>query len=136
MRHLIPNRGVQFLVAPRIRFGMILVLQALQGSCGWKPSQGKPRAILSWPFGQLVPIVFVLDLFPAAPGIVRPQKVHPPLNFFPFPSDSLALTNLIQAIREHRKLSDQPLTLRGSEYAHAVQKLNKAIDRAEDLLQI
>jgi hypothetical protein len=47
-----------------------------------------------------------------------------------------ALTNLIQAIREHRKLSDQPLTLRGSEYAHAVQELNKAIDRAEDLLQI
>jgi exonuclease V gamma subunit len=40
-----------------------------------------------------------------------------------------ALTNLIRAIREYRKLADQPLTLRGSEYAHAVQELNKAIDR-------
>ncbi len=46
-----------------------------------------------------------------------------------------ALSNLIQAIRAYRKLSDQPLTLRGSEYAHAVQELNKAIDRAEELLQ-
>src|ERR1700730_18701466 len=34
------------------------------------------------------------------------------------------LTDLIQAVREYRKLSDQPLTLRGSEYAHAVQELN------------
>jgi hypothetical protein len=42
-----------------------------------------------------------------------------------------ALTNLISAIREYRKFSEQPLTLRGSEYAHAVQELNKAIDRAE-----
>jgi hypothetical protein len=47
----------------------------------------------------------------------------------------IALGELIQAIREYRKLSDQPLTLRGSEYAHAVQEMNKAIDRAEDLLQ-
>jgi exonuclease V gamma subunit len=46
-----------------------------------------------------------------------------------------ALTDLIHAIREYRKLADQPLTLRGSEYADAVQQLNKAIDRAEDLLQ-
>jgi hypothetical protein len=46
-----------------------------------------------------------------------------------------ALTNLIHAIRELRKLVDQPLTLRGSDYAHAVQELNKAIDRAEELLQ-
>jgi hypothetical protein len=46
-----------------------------------------------------------------------------------------ALTNLVHAIREYRKLVDEPLTLRGSEYAHAVQQLNKAIDRAEDLLQ-
>ena len=47
-----------------------------------------------------------------------------------------ALTNLINAIREYRKFSDQPLTLRGSEYAHAVLELNKAIDRAENLLQL
>lgn len=46
-----------------------------------------------------------------------------------------ALTDLINAIREYRKAAEQPLTLRGSEYAHAVQELNKAIDRAEDLLQ-
>jgi exonuclease V gamma subunit len=46
-----------------------------------------------------------------------------------------ALTDLINAIREYRKLADQPLKLRGSEYAHAVQELNKAIDRAEDLIQ-
>jgi hypothetical protein len=46
-----------------------------------------------------------------------------------------ALTNLIDAIREFRKFSEQPLTLRGSEYAHAVQELNKAIGRAEDLLR-
>jgi exonuclease V gamma subunit len=46
-----------------------------------------------------------------------------------------ALTDLINAIREYRKAVEQPLTLRGSEYAHAVQELNKAIDRAEDLLQ-
>jgi len=35
------------------------------------------------------------------------------------------LTKLIRAFREYRKLADQPLTLRGSEYAHAVQELNK-----------
>jgi len=46
-----------------------------------------------------------------------------------------ALTNLIHTIRELRKLDDQPLTLRGSDYAQAVQELNKAIDRAEELLQ-
>ena len=38
-----------------------------------------------------------------------------------------ALTILVHAIREYRKLVDEPLTLRGSEYAHAVQQLNKAI---------
>ena len=48
----------------------------------------------------------------------------------------LALHDLVQAIREFRKFTDQPLTLRGSEYAHAVQELNKAIDRANDLLQL
>ena len=46
----------------------------------------------------------------------------------------LALHDLVQAIREFRKFTDQPLTLRGSDYAHAVQELNKAIDRAEGLL--
>jgi hypothetical protein len=46
-----------------------------------------------------------------------------------------ALTNLIHAIREYRKLVDQPLTLRGSDYAHAVEELNKAIHWAEGLLQ-
>jgi exonuclease V gamma subunit len=46
-----------------------------------------------------------------------------------------ALTHLLQAIREYRKFADQPLTLRASEYAHAVQELNKAIDRAEELVQ-
>src|ERR1700732_2967271 len=30
------------------------------------------------------------------------------------------LRDLVQAIREYRKLYDQPLTLRGSEYAHSV----------------
>jgi hypothetical protein len=29
----------------------------------------------------------------------------------------------------------QPLTLQGAEYAHAVQELKTAIERAEDLLQ-
>jgi hypothetical protein len=47
----------------------------------------------------------------------------------------IILTDLIHAIHEYRKASEQPLTLRGSEYAHAVQKLNKLIDRAEALLQ-
>jgi hypothetical protein len=46
-----------------------------------------------------------------------------------------ALTDLVGAIREYRKLADQPLTSQGSEYAHAVQKLNQAIDRAEGLSQ-
>jgi hypothetical protein len=41
------------------------------------------------------------------------------------------LEDLVRAIREYRKLSDQPLTLRGSEYAHAVLELNKAIERKE-----
>src|SRR5271157_6283463 len=42
------------------------------------------------------------------------------------------LRDLVQAIREFRKLSDQPLTLRGSEYAHSVLELNKAIERADN----
>jgi hypothetical protein len=46
-----------------------------------------------------------------------------------------ALTDLVHAIREYRKLAEkQPLTLQGSDYAHAVQELNKAIDRAQGLL--
>jgi hypothetical protein len=47
----------------------------------------------------------------------------------------VALDDLVKAIREFRKYTDQPLTLRGSDYAHAVQELNVSIDRAEGLLQ-
>ena len=47
----------------------------------------------------------------------------------------LALDELVKAIREFRKFTDQPLTLRGSEYAHAVQELNKATERADRLLR-
>jgi hypothetical protein len=47
----------------------------------------------------------------------------------------LALAELVHAIREYRKIADsKPLTLQGSDYAHAVHELNKAIDRAEGLL--
>jgi hypothetical protein len=47
----------------------------------------------------------------------------------------LDLTELVHAIREYRKISDsKPLTLQGADYAHAIQELNKAIDRAEGLL--
>ena len=45
------------------------------------------------------------------------------------------LNELTHAIRGYRKFCEQPLTLRGSDYAHAVQELNKAIDRAEGILQ-
>jgi hypothetical protein len=45
-----------------------------------------------------------------------------------------ALTDLVPAVREYPRLADStPLTLQGSEYAHAVQELNKAIDRADAL---
>src|SRR6478672_1122862 len=48
----------------------------------------------------------------------------------------VALSNLVHAIQEYRKLAEAtPLTLRGSDYAHAVLELNKAIDRAETLLR-
>jgi hypothetical protein len=48
----------------------------------------------------------------------------------------LALTELVHAIREYRTIADsKPLTLQGANYAQAVQELNKAIDRAEGLLQ-
>lgn len=43
----------------------------------------------------------------------------------------LALAELVHAIREYRRIADsKPLTLQGSDYAYAVQELNKAIDRA------
>jgi hypothetical protein len=41
----------------------------------------------------------------------------------------LALEELVKAIAEFRKVSDQPLTLRGGDYARAVQALNS---RARD----
>jgi hypothetical protein len=47
----------------------------------------------------------------------------------------IIIEELVHAIREYRKASEQPLTLRGSAYAHAVQELNKAIDRADRLLR-
>jgi hypothetical protein len=46
----------------------------------------------------------------------------------------VAVDELVKAIREFRKFTDQPLTLRGSDYAHAVQELNEPIYRAEGLL--
>src|SRR5262249_32943694 len=46
-----------------------------------------------------------------------------------------ALAGLVHAIREYRKQSDQPFTLRGPEYAQAVQELNKATVRAQEILQ-
>ena len=46
-----------------------------------------------------------------------------------------ALHELAIAINQYRKLSEsKPLTLQGSDYAHAVLDLNKAIDHAEGLL--
>jgi len=47
----------------------------------------------------------------------------------------LVLGDLVHAIREYRKIAEkQPLTLQGSDYAHAVHELNKDIDRADGLL--
>jgi len=47
----------------------------------------------------------------------------------------LALTDPVHAIREYRRLAEtKPLTLQGSDYAHAVHELNKAIDRADAFL--
>jgi hypothetical protein len=43
----------------------------------------------------------------------------------------IALDMLVKAIREFRKYTDEPLTLRRGDYAHAVQELNKAIDQAD-----
>jgi hypothetical protein len=46
-----------------------------------------------------------------------------------------ALIELIEAIRKYRKLAEKtPLTLQGSDFAQAVEDLNKAIHRAEGLL--
>jgi hypothetical protein len=40
-----------------------------------------------------------------------------------------ALSELIEAIRKYRKLAEKtPLTLQGSDFAQAVEELNKAID--------
>ena len=46
-----------------------------------------------------------------------------------------ALSELVEAIRKYRKLAEKtPLTLQGSDFAQAVEDLNKAIDRAEGLM--
>jgi hypothetical protein len=46
-----------------------------------------------------------------------------------------ALSELVDAVRLHRKLADsKPLTLQGSDYAKAVERLNVAIDRADGLV--
>jgi hypothetical protein len=46
-----------------------------------------------------------------------------------------ALANLVEAVRQYRFLAEkQPLTLQGSEYAKAVQRLSAAFERAEGLL--
>ena len=37
----------------------------------------------------------------------------------------LALDELVKAIRDFRNFTDQPLTLRGSDYAHSVRELYK-----------
>ena len=47
----------------------------------------------------------------------------------------IALDELLKALSEFRKFTDEPLTLRGGDYAYAVQALNKAIDRAQILLR-
>jgi hypothetical protein len=46
-----------------------------------------------------------------------------------------ARQTIVHAIQEYRKATEQPLTLRGSEYAQAVHELSKVIDRAEVMLQ-
>ena len=49
----------------------------------------------------------------------------------------IVLTELVLAIRDFRKIAtSKPLTLQGSDYAHALQESNKAIDRAGDFTQI
>src|SRR6476646_10448593 len=47
----------------------------------------------------------------------------------------IVLADLVHAFREYRRLAESaPLTLQGSDYAQAVDELNKAIDRADALL--
>src|SRR6476659_1514527 len=47
----------------------------------------------------------------------------------------IVLADLVHAIQEYRRLAEStPLTLQGSDYAHAVHELNKVIDRANALL--
>jgi hypothetical protein len=46
-----------------------------------------------------------------------------------------AMAELIQAIKEYRKLADQPLTLRDSVYAETVQNLKKAVEKTDRLLE-
>jgi hypothetical protein len=46
-----------------------------------------------------------------------------------------ALSELVEAIRKYRKLAEKtPPTLQGSNFAQAVEELNKAIDRADGLM--
>ena len=45
-----------------------------------------------------------------------------------------AIAELVRAIKEYRKLADQPLTLRDSVYGEVVQKLKHAIEKADCLL--
>jgi hypothetical protein len=41
------------------------------------------------------------------------------------------LADLVHAFREYRRLAESaPLTLQGSDHAHAVHEMNKVIDRA------
>ena len=52
------------------------------------------------------------------------------------PNRQEALSELVEAIRKYRKLADKiPLTLQGADFAQAVEELNKAIDRAEGLME-
>src|SRR6516165_182939 len=45
-----------------------------------------------------------------------------------------AIGELVLAIKEYKKLADQPLTLRDSVYGEVVQKLKQATERADRLL--
>jgi hypothetical protein len=48
----------------------------------------------------------------------------------------LALAELVHAVKEYRNIAEgTPLTLQGRAFAHAVLELNKAIERADRLLQ-
>jgi hypothetical protein len=46
-----------------------------------------------------------------------------------------ALGELVDAVRMYRKVADsKPMTLQGSEYVEAVERLNAAIDHANGLV--